>query len=119
MSHLSSRPAGPEHDDCPHCHAHASVERPSSAWWALHAAAWLYGFGSVYGAILTGPIIIGLIPPLFAGGAFLISFSYARASATPECRECGKMVPHGLVAAPAHRSGAQRRDDRDAVRQHA
>ena len=99
------------HDDCPHCHAHASVDRPSPSWWGLHAAAWLYAFGSVYGAILTGPIIIGLIPPLFAGGAFLISFSYSRAAAAPECRECGKMVPRGSVAAPTRTP--------DAIRLHA
>jgi ribosomal protein L37AE/L43A len=98
-------------DDCPHCHAHASVERPSSAWWALHAAGWVYAFGSVLGASVTGPIIVGLLPPLFAGGTCLLAFSYARASAEPQCSVCGKMViPAGRpAAAPSY----------DAVRQHA
>lgn len=78
--------------DCPHCHAHASVDRPSRTWWLLHGASWLYAFGSVLGAILTGPIIIGLIPPIFVGGACLISATYARATAPTLCSECGKEV---------------------------
>jgi hypothetical protein len=84
--------------DCPHCHAHASVQGPSSVWWALHAAGWAYAFGSVLGASLTGPIIVGLLPPLFAGGACLISASYAKASQEPECASCGKMVPRHMTA---------------------
>jgi ribosomal protein L37AE/L43A len=87
--------------DCPHCHAIASVERPSSAWWALHAASWAYAFGSVLGASLTGPLIVGLLPPLFVGGACLISASYARASAQPQCTVCGKIVAHASLPASA------------------
>jgi len=98
-------------DDCPHCHAHASVERPSSAWWALHAAGWVYAFGSVLGASLTGPFIVGLLPPLFAGGACILAATYARASAEPECLVCRKMVIRAGRPAPARAY--------EAVRQHA
>jgi ribosomal protein L37AE/L43A len=78
--------------DCPHCQALASVDRPSRGWWVLHGASWLYAFGSVLGASLTGPLIVGLLPPLFAGGACLITASYAKASEAPRCTECGKTV---------------------------
>ncbi len=97
--------------DCPHCHAPASVDPPSRAWWVLHGAAWLYAFGSVLGASLIGPLIVGLIPPLFAGGACLLSATYAKASEAPRCTECGKTVAGARprAASPAY----------TAVRQHA
>jgi len=79
--------------DCPHCHARESVVAPSRIWWLAHAGAWVYAFGSVLGASLTGPLIVGLLPPLFVGGLCLVAATYERAADAPTCTNCGRTVP--------------------------
>jgi len=81
---------------CPHCRALA-VRHPSRAWRLAHLAAWAYAAGSVLGASLVGPFILGLAIPLLFGGACLIAETYRRASAPGECDACGKYVEHRLA----------------------
>lgn len=88
---------------CPHCRELA-VRHPSRLWIAAHVLAWLYAFGSVLGASLIGPFIVGLSVPLLFGGACLIAETGRRAWAPGECDACGKYVAHRLapvVTAPA------------------
>jgi hypothetical protein len=98
---------------CPHCHALA-VRHPSRAWRLAHAAAWLYAAGSVLGASLVGPMIIGLAVPLLFGGACLLAETHRRASAPGECDACGKYVAHRI--APVMATGPVLR--RDAIAAH-
>lgn len=89
---------------CPHCHT-VAVRHPSRGWHVAHALAWLYAAGSVLGASLVGPFILGLAVPLLFGGACLIAETWRRATAPGECGACGKYVAHRIapvaVRAPA------------------
>lgn len=93
---------------CPHCRALA-VRHPSRMWRLANVAAWLYAAGSVLGASLVGPFILGLVPPLLFGGACLIAETHRRASAPGECDACGKYVEHRLAPVMA-RGPVVRRD---------
>ena len=78
--------------DCPHCGGTDTVEHPSPLWrWAL-LPAWTLIAATCMAASLIGPMIIGLLPFLFAWAVCLLSSLYDRGYEPPNCDVCGKMV---------------------------
>ena len=87
------------HRNCPRCGGKVHV--PSRPWASvLVVFAWAYIVVSTFAAALLGPAIVGLLPVLIIGDACLARTVHERASAHPECLECGAWVVATPVARP-------------------
>ncbi|MCA9707417.1 MAG: hypothetical protein KDK70_16315, partial [Myxococcales bacterium] len=79
--------------DCPHCHARASVTRPSRAWKAALVAGYvvLAAMGVAMAlAGIAGPFTVLPAVVIYALGT--LPFLHARASEPATCEACGKIV---------------------------
>lgn len=84
---------------CPHCH-HDSLRRAPRAGALVVALAWAFVAVMLFLSALLGPILIGVLPFVFAFGASAVSCAHDLAFAPPECGRCGKVaLEAGPVAA--------------------
>ena len=90
---------------CLHCHQN-SLRRAPRAGVLVVALAWAFVAAMLFLSSLLGPIIIGVLPFIFAFGASAVRAAHDLAFAPPECGRCGKVVlEDGPVAAPARQGG--------------
>jgi hypothetical protein len=90
---------------CPHCH-NASLRRPPRGGAIVVALAWAFVAAMLFVSSLLGPILVGVLPLIFAFGASAVRAAPDVAFAWPECGRCGKVVlEDGPVAAPARQGG--------------
>lgn len=85
---------------CPHCHRAATLVTPPAWTRALVWLAWFNAAVLVLCAGMIGPLIMLVLPALFACGAGLVSGAHALADEPTTCGACGKIVERA-AAAPA------------------
>lgn len=83
---------------CPHCRASLPAPRSRLLGRLLVGVAWTLAMALVFGGILLGPIIIFILPFLFAGGFSMITAAHEWAFDDWTCDACGKLVE--IEAAP-------------------
>jgi hypothetical protein len=77
---------------CPHCRASLPAPRSRLLAGLVVGATWTVAMAMVFGGILLGPIILFVLPFLFAGGISMIVAAHAWAFEEPTCNACGKLV---------------------------
>ena len=68
---------------CPHCH-NASLRRPPRGGAIVVALAWAFVAAMLFVSSLLGPILIGVLPLIFAFGASAVRAAHDVAFAWPE-----------------------------------
>lgn len=89
---------------CPHCHS-ASLRHPPRGGAIVVALAWLFVAVMLFVSSLLGPILVGVLPVIFAFGASAVRAAHDLAFALPECGRCGKVVLAAGPVAPAIERG--------------
>lgn len=88
---------------CPHCRASLSAPRSRTLSVLALALAWIGAMTMVFIGILTGPIIIFLLPFLVPSGIAMVTAAHQYAFAEHECEACGKLVEARTSAgSPTH-----------------
>lgn len=77
---------------CPHCRASLPAPRSRTLSVLALSLAWVGAMTMVFVGILTGPIIIFLLPFLVPGGIAMVTAAHQYAFAEHECEACGKLV---------------------------
>lgn len=77
---------------CPHCRASLPAPRSRTLSVLALSLAWVGAMTMVFIGILTGPIIIFLLPFLVPGGISMVTAAHQYAFAEHECEACGKLV---------------------------
>ncbi len=81
---------------CPHCRASLPAPRSRLVGALVVGVAWILAMTMVFIGILTGPIIIVLLPMLVPSGISMITAAQTWAFEDWTCDGCGKLVELGL-----------------------